>query len=161
VVAVKVAGQRTSAEPGTVFQLAQKNRQFQPQLAVVQTGTAVNFPNFDTVRHHVYSFSPIKKFELKLYAGTPTAPVVFDQPGFAALGRNIHDAMLASVVVVDTPFFGKTDAAGQLKLELPPGDHEVLYWHNAAADNTQWARQRIVIGSVAGQLTLTPVLAAP
>ncbi|MEO7854375.1 MAG: methylamine utilization protein [Rubrivivax sp.] len=161
VVAVKVAGQRNTAEAGTVFQLAQKNRQFQPQLAVIQTGTAVNFPNFDTVRHHVYSFSPIKKFELKLYAGTPTAPVVFDQPGFAALGCNIHDGMLASVVVVDTPFFGKTDAAGKFSLELPPGDHELLYWHNAVADNTQWARQRIVIGNVAAQVTLTPVLAAP
>ncbi len=161
VVAVKVAGQRTSAESGTLFQLAQKNRQFQPQLAVIQTGTAVNFPNFDTVRHHVYSFSPIKKFELKLYAGTPTEPVVFDQPGFAALGCNIHDSMLASVVVVDTPFFGKTDAAGQVSLELPAGEHELLYWHNAVADNTQWARQRITVGSSTTRVVLTLVLPAP
>ena len=31
-----------------------------------QTGTAMSFPNNDSVRHHVYSFSPAKTFELKL-----------------------------------------------------------------------------------------------
>ena len=66
-------------------------------LLIVQTGTAVNFPNFDTVRHHVYSFSPIKVIDIKLYSGTPTEPVVFDKPGVAALGCNIHDRMSAYV----------------------------------------------------------------
>ena len=63
----------------------------------------MSFPNFDTVRHHVYSFSPAKTFELKLYAGVPNTPVVFDKPGIAVLGCNIHDNMAAWVVVADTP----------------------------------------------------------
>ena len=43
------------------------------EVTVVPTGTAVHFPNRDTVRHHLYSFSPVKTFEIKLYVGTPAA----------------------------------------------------------------------------------------
>lgn len=128
VVAVEIKGQPTKAAAGTVAQMGQRDRQFQPGVLVIQTGTAVNFPNFDTVRHHVYSFSPIKRFELKLYAGTPAEPVVFDQPGIAQLGCNIHDRMTARIVVVDTPHFGRTDARGEIKLDLPPGEHRVRLW---------------------------------
>lgn len=127
-VAVELKGQPAKPATGTTAEMSQRNRQFQPQLLVVQTGTAVNFPNFDTVRHHVYSFSPTKKFELKLYSGTPAEPVVFDKPGVAQLGCNIHDRMSAHIVVVDTPVFGITDAKGEVKLNLPPGDHRLRLW---------------------------------
>jgi len=129
VVAVQVKGTPAQAPAGTSAELGQKNRRFTPTVLAVQTGTAVNFPNFDTVRHHVYSFSPTKTFELKLYAGTPAAPVVFDKPGTAVLGCNIHDTMAAYVRVVDTPFFARTDSAGRAQLELPAGDHQLQAWH--------------------------------
>lgn len=128
-VAVEARGLPTRAATGTQAEMAQRERQFQPLLLVVQTGTAVNFPNFDTVRHHVYSFSPVKTFDIKLYTGTPAEPVIFDKPGVAALGCNIHDKMSAHIVVVDTPLFGKTDAQGQLRLDLPAGEHRLRVWH--------------------------------
>ena len=109
VVAVELRGQPSRAAAGTRADMAQRERQFQPYVLVVQTGTAVNFPNFDTVRHHVYSFSPVKTFDLKLYSGTPAEPVLFDKPGVATLGCNIHDRMSAHIVVVDTPLFAKTE----------------------------------------------------
>jgi plastocyanin len=129
VVYVMVRGAKAQAEPGTGAQIGQRERQFTPQVSVVQTGTAVTFPNFDTVRHHVYSFSAIQKFELKLYAGTPAAPVLFDKPGTAVLGCNIHDRMSAWVHVVDTGLFTKTDASGKAMLEVPAGDHRLRTWH--------------------------------
>lgn len=110
-------------------EVGQRERQFTPQLLIVQTGTAVSFPNFDTVRHHVYSFSPIKVIDIKLYSGTPAEPIVFDRPGVAALGCNIHDRMSAHVVVVDTPTFARTDDKGQAAFDLPPGEHVVKAWH--------------------------------
>ncbi|KQW45748.1 MULTISPECIES: methylamine utilization protein [unclassified Roseateles] len=126
-VAIEVKGRvgKTSTAKADV---GQRERQFTPQLLIVQTGTAVNFPNFDTVRHHVYSFSPIKVIDIKLYTGTPTEPVVFDKPGVAALGCNIHDRMSAHVVVVDTPVFGRTDDKGQASFDLPAGEHAVKAW---------------------------------
>ncbi|QAZ41456.1 methylamine utilization protein [Methylibium sp. Pch-M] len=129
VVAVQVKGTPPTASPGASAELGQRNKRFTPAVLAVQTGTAVSFPNFDTVRHHVYSFSPTKTFELKLYAGTPAAPVLFDKPGTAVLGCNIHDAMTAYVRVVDTPYFARTDSAGRAQLELPAGDHQLQTWH--------------------------------
>lgn len=121
---------RAAARPGAAVEVVQVNRQFQPPVTLVTVGTAVNFPNRDTVRHHVYSFSPTKKFEIKLYVGTPAAPVVFDNPGIAVLGCNIHDTMAAWVLVLETPHHGLTGADGRLALaHVPPGAYRLRAWH--------------------------------
>lgn len=116
--------------PAAETPIDQVNKEFTPRVSVIQTGTSVQFPNKDNIRHHVYSFSPAKTFDLKLYSGTPAKPVLFDQPGVVVLGCNIHDWMLAYVLVVDTPYFGKAGADGTVKLDgLPPGDYELKAWH--------------------------------
>lgn len=110
--------------------IAQQSKTFIPYVSVVQVGTAVSFPNQDTVRHHVYSFSAAKVFDLKLYSGTPAQPVVFDKPGLVALGCNIHDWMLAYVLVVETPWFAVSGDNGMAQVKnLPPGDYRVTVWH--------------------------------
>ena len=106
----------------------QKNRMFVPHVLAVQTGTAVSFPNSDNVRHQVYSFSPAKRFQLPLYAGTPATPVVFDKPGVVAIGCNIHDQMSAYVVVVDTPYFAKSSNGRAELSDLPEGTYAVRVW---------------------------------
>ena len=151
-VAVELKGQPARPATGAAATMAQRDRQFQPQLLVVQTGTAVNFPNFDTVRHHVYSFSPTKKFELKLYSGTPAEPVVFDKPGIAQLGCNIHDRMSAHIVVVDTPLFGITDAKGEVTLNLPPGEHRLRLWATRMGNAAPSAQPLVVAAGAAGVL---------
>jgi plastocyanin len=131
VYAVQKSGARAdrAQRPAAV---AQKDKQFAPPVSVVQAGTSVLFPNRDPFRHHVYSFSPAKVFEIKLYAGTPADPVVFDKPGEVVLGCNIHDNMVGYIYVVDSPFFAKTDKEGRARLEgLPAGDYEIRAWHFA------------------------------
>lgn len=104
----------------------QRGEQFTPHVLVVQTGTAVLFPNHDVVSHHVYSFSRPKPFELPLYKGMAYPPIVFDQPGIVDLGCNIHDSMEAHVVVIDTPYFAVTSANGSAELpDLPAGEYAV------------------------------------
>ena len=127
VVSVVVDAPRAAAVPTALVQ--QVGRRFEPTVTVVQSGTPVSFPNNDTVRHHVYSFSPAKRFEIKLYTGTPTQPIVFDKPGIVTLGCNIHDRMLAWVVVVDSPYFAKTDATGAAVLGVSAGRHRLRIWH--------------------------------
>lgn len=121
---------RASVAPLQGVEIAQIERRFVPEVAVVPVGTAVSFPNRDTVRHHVYSFSPAKKFEIKLYVGTPANPVVFDQTGIAVLGCNIHDNMAAWVVIVDTPWYGRTSVDGRFAWpSVPPGRYRLRTWH--------------------------------
>ncbi len=105
-------------------EVVQRNKQFVPYVSAVQTGSEVQFPNKDTVKHHIYSFSPAKKFEFALYSGMPPEPVVFDKAGLVTLGCNIHDWMVAYILVVPTPWFSVTDAAGESRLQnLPAGTY--------------------------------------
>src|SRR3954465_14571696 len=112
------------------FQIAQRDLQFSPFVLVVPIGADVSFPNFDNVRHHVYSFSPIHRFELRLYAREQARSVHFDRPGIVPLGCNIHDNMIAFIDVVDTAFAARTDASGRVRFTAIPGS-EVLarVWH--------------------------------
>jgi plastocyanin len=134
------------ATPGKIDQV---NKEFDPLVSVIPVGTPVSFPNRDDIRHHVYSFSPAKPFELKLYTGKPAAPVVFDKPGVVVLGCNIHDWMVAYVVVVDTNYFGKTDATGRVKLDgLPPGEYDLKLWHyRVTSFNEMSAERRVLVGA--------------
>jgi len=117
VVMLEPASGKAPVKPLPDVEISQAKRQFNPRVTLITVGTKVSFRNFDTVRHHVYSFSQAKTFELKLYAGVPAAPVVFDKPGLAVLGCNIHDRMAAWVVVVDTPHHARTSASGEVRLD--------------------------------------------
>jgi len=113
----------------------QRNLSFVPDVLVVRTGTAVEFPNSDKVRHQVYSFSGAKTFKLALYAGRAHPPVTFDKPGLVTLGCNIHDGMIGHILVTDSPWFGRTDASGRITLAaLPEGSYTVRIWHSRIAD---------------------------
>jgi plastocyanin len=108
----------------------QQNMTFVPLVLAVSAGTSVTFPNRDNIRHHVYSFSPAKRFELPLYMGTPAAPVVFDKPGIVVLGCNIHDWMVGYIYVSATPHFAKTAEDGKVRLgDVAPGAYEARVWH--------------------------------
>lgn len=108
----------------------QVNKEFVPLVTVVRTNTEITFPNSDDFRHSIYSFSGAKSFTTKLYSGKQAPPVLFDKPGLVVLGCNIHDMMAAWVVIVDTPYFGKTAASGTSVLKgLEPGDYRVSVWY--------------------------------
>jgi len=111
------------------MKMSQQNIAFHPFVLIVPVGGSVSFPNLDTVRHHVYSFSPTHPFELKLYGRDETRSIKFDKAGTVALGCNIHDKMAAFIKVVDTPYAAKTDASGNLVIHgLPAGQATLHLW---------------------------------
>jgi len=108
----------------------QRHNMFVPGVLAIRVNTLVRFPNSDDVRHHVYSFSPAKKFELRLYHGKTAKPVLFDQAGKVVLGCNIHDSMVAYIYVVNTEYFAVSDASGITKLtNIPPGNYTLEIYH--------------------------------
>ena len=139
---------RSVSRPVQGAEMAQTAKQFDPKVLVVPVGTSVQFPNRDTVRHHVYSFSPAKPFELKLYAGSAANPVVFDKTGVAVLGCNIHDNMTAWVVVVETPYYGRSAMPGKVILaNVPAGSYSLRVWHPALAPGAAALEQPLVVGT--------------
>ena len=126
----------------------QQDKQFIPYVTALQVGTSVMFPNKDAIRHHVYSFSPAKRFELPLYAGVPAEPVTFDKVGFITLGCNIHDWMIAYVAVLPTPYFGVSGKEGSVTLKnLPSGQYSVEVWQPSLKGTPEEFAQRVVVAA--------------
>ena len=133
-----------AARAGKRAVIDQQSKQFIPYVTALQVGTAVMFPNKDNIRHHVYSLSPVKRFELPLYAGVPAEPVVFDQEGFVTLGCNIHDWMVAYVAVLATPHFQVTGRDGRVVLkDLAAGQYTVAVWHPLLKGGPDASAQRV------------------
>lgn len=125
----------------------QINLAFEPDLTVIPTGSSISFPNSDSTSHQVYSFSPAHRFQLPLYRGKPYPPEKFDQPGLVTLGCNIHDAMLAYVVVTDAQYFGRTDAQGIFTVpDAARGRYRVELWHPRMKESVS---KEITVGDAA------------
>ncbi|CAG4886173.1 methylamine utilization protein [Paraburkholderia saeva] len=143
VYAVPASGKLPAKPPAGAI-IDQVHRRFVPLVSAIQTGGAVSFPNKDNIEHDVYSFSPAKKFELDLYHGVPAHPVVFDKAGLVVMGCNIHDTMVAYLLVVDTPYFGKTDASGAAVIDgLPADSYQIVAWHFRMTDPDAKPTQKI------------------
>ncbi|HET6972271.1 MAG TPA: methylamine utilization protein, partial [Phenylobacterium sp.] len=127
------------------YRVSQRSMTFDPFVLVVPMGADVQFPNQDTVRHHVYSFSPAKTFELKLYGQDQTRKVTFDKAGVVAVGCNIHDNMSAYIRVVDTPFAAKTVGGAAAVRDLPAGPATVTVWRPFLKAPDNEITQRVVI----------------
>jgi len=139
-VVVSLVNAETKSGKIKMAEMSQRDRRFDPHILVVQKGATVSFPNYDDIKHHVYSFSSVKAFEQELYKGTESTPVTFEQTGIVELGCNVHDWMLAYIYIVDTPYFGKTDEQGKLVLpDVPKGNYQITVWHPGLDidDNTQ------------------------
>lgn len=124
----------------------QVNRRFAPDLLVIPVGSTVEFPNSDSVSHQIYSFSPAKRFQLPLYRGKPYPPVHFDQAGVVTLGCNIHDEMLAYLLVTDAPWYGRTNDGGGWSVEVPRGRYRVALWHPRLREDTDDLERELTVG---------------
>lgn len=126
--------------------LDQIDKEFVPRVKPVFVGSTVTFPNHDNVRHHVYSFSPAKRFELPLYAGVPAQSVLFDKAGVVVLGCNIHDWMIGYIYVSESPFFAKTGKDGRTTLaDLPARTFVVRVWHPQQAGRESETRREVTL----------------
>ncbi len=130
---VAVSDLNPSANPTNLDSLPiaimdQINMEFRPHVLVVNHKQFVRFPNSDDTRHHVYSFSKPKVFELKLFKGTQTEAVEMDTAGIVELGCNIHDQMLGYIYVDETGSAVKTNQSGVVNLSVNTPANVTL-WH--------------------------------
>ena len=138
---------------------------FTPDLLVIPVGSTVAFPNTDSTSHQVYSFSPTHRFQLPLYRGKPYPPEHFDQAGVVTLGCNIHDNMLAYILVTDAAFFGRTDTAGSWsQTGVPRGRYRVELWHPRLRDDPAHLNRVLAVSDSDADVVIRldkPLRAAP
>ncbi|MCF7501377.1 methylamine utilization protein [Pseudoalteromonas sp. L1] len=133
----QVAIKNNESTPLPVAVMDQVNKQFSPAVLIVQQGQLVDFPNSDDIRHHVYSFSPAKVFDIKLYAGQPEKPEKFDTSGVVVLGCNIHDSMVGYIYVAKNHQATKTNQQGMATLKDVIYPLSLTIWHpNQVSDIT-------------------------
>ncbi|MFT5470830.1 MAG: plastocyanin [Verrucomicrobiales bacterium] len=119
--------------PRTV-QLAQENMLFSTNLLPIRRGTTVEFPNNDTAYHSVFSYSKAKRFDLGRFLRDerPVPSQLFDKLGLVNLHCDIHEHMRAIILVLDTPYFVKTNPNGSFVLSgLPTGNFKLKAWVNS------------------------------
>ncbi len=119
----------SNAEKASTHIMDQVNKSFQPQFLLIPQGSAVSFPNSDNIRHHVYSFSKAKPFEIKLYSGKPEAPITFPDSGVVVLGCNIHDSMEGYIYVSQSHYAGISDVNGKVRISVPAKVNKATIWH--------------------------------
>lgn len=138
--------------------IAQRNETFIPLVSIVRRGGEVVFTNNDTTMHQAYSFSPVKQFEFTIDQGQVSKPVVFDKPGVAAIGCNIHDQMIAYVYVADAPFAALTKVDGTVDLaDVPPGLYRATLWHPQLAPGHPWPTLSVTVTAAGAHVAFTAV----
>lgn len=137
----------------------QHDEMFDPLVTVVQRGGSVTFTNSDKTQHHVYSFAPIKRFQFLLKPGDRSPALVFDQPGVAAIGCNIHDHMVTYVFVADTPYIVQTNASGYGVISnIPKGAYRARAWHPDMKPGKAPAQAMVEVGPGARLRMVVPIL---
>ncbi|MDO6425892.1 methylamine utilization protein [Thalassotalea sp. 1_MG-2023] len=138
------------------FIMDQVNKRFSPEVLIVPKDSSVSFPNSDDIRHHVYSFSPAKPFELKLYAGKSKAPVSFQQQGLVVLGCNIHDAMVGYIYVTENKNTFMSGEHGEVEIDIPVEQiTNITVWHANAQQGVNHRKSFQTFDVKKQQITLT------
>jgi plastocyanin len=154
-------GTQNDAQNNDIAVMDQVGMQFEPHVLIVAKDQFVSFPNSDDTRHHVYSFSEPKVFEIKLYKGTQSDPVVMQTPGIVELGCNIHDQIIGFIYVDNTGTAIKTDLNGQARFQDSPPT-SLMVWHPRLnqAKGTM-AQYKLAEADSEGNITLTIDIKAP
>jgi plastocyanin len=137
-------GGKPGGQPGRATMI-QKDKKFVPHVLPVRTGTAIDFPNLDPIFHNAFSNYSGKVFDVGLYKPGSTRAVTFGRPGVVRVFCNIHAAMSAVIVVVDTPWFTTTNKDGSFRIaDVPPGDYKLSVFHERATQEELQRLQRTV-----------------
>jgi plastocyanin len=134
--------------------LEQKDKAFHPALVVVPVGGKVEFPNHDPFFHNVFSLYEGKRFDLHLYESGAAPIVKFDRPGVSYIFCNIHPEMGAVVIALSTPYYGISNASGEITIpKVPPGRYHMRVFHaSAASADLQAYSREVQIGEGADSL---------
>ena len=109
--------------------MEQRARKFAPQLMLIPTGSTVQFPNFDTIFHNVFSTSNPNPFDLGLYKQGEARSIQFPKEGIVRIGCSIHANMAATIVVIDAPHYVIPGGDGAFRFRsLAPGRYKLRAW---------------------------------
>jgi plastocyanin len=128
-----------SVKPGS-FTIYTRNKHFDPALLVIPVGSTVKFPNQDEILHNVFSTTSGSSFDLGVYGGGESGEYTFRKPGLVLVHCNVHESMLANILVLNTPYFARPAKDGSFSIpDAAAGPGTLMLWHPRAARPAQLA----------------------
>jgi len=129
--------------------VGQLGKSFTPYISVSQINSKVSFVNQDDITHHIYSAGNENKFSFKIRAGQTNSLTQFDHASEVAMGCNIHDWMSGYLLVVNTPYFGKTDKHGQVSFTIAKhGKYRIVVWHpQMQNENSRMIKEKVIVAN--------------
>jgi plastocyanin len=119
-----------SAKVAGRARMVQKDKHFSPHILPVQVGTTVDFPNYDPIFHNAFSNFSGQLFDLGLYAPGTSKSIRFQREGVVRIFCNIHAAMSAVIVVVNSPYFAVSGEDGAYTIpNVPEGPALLRVFH--------------------------------
>jgi plastocyanin len=145
---------KVAAKPGQ-YRIYTHNKAFEPESLVIPLGSTVSFPNQDEILHNVFSVTPQSSFDLGIYGEGKSATYTFKKTGLVLINCNVHQAMQANVLVVDTPYIVSPGSDGRFGFDkLPAGSGKLMVWHPRANVQSQVVNLPVQ-GLISIRLTLT------
>lgn len=137
--------------------MLQKDKMFTPHVLAIPTGSTIDFPNDDPIFHNAFSNFSGQIFDIGLYPPHSSRSVTFRREGVVRVFCNIHPAMSAVIVVLRSPYFAVTNAAGTYSIvDVPSGEYTLHVFHERATEDTLRALTRRV--NVEGGQTAAPAI---
>jgi hypothetical protein len=110
--------------------MAQRNKAFQPSVVAVVAGQKVRFSNNDVVVHNVFSRSRAQKFDAGKNRPGEDYTETFKKTGIIDVYCDIHERMVATLVVVPNRAVAVTGPDGRFVLTgVPPGTYPLFAVH--------------------------------
>jgi plastocyanin len=146
VVYLTPVGETILPKTNKTIEIGQRNKSFTPYISVIQAGNKVRFHNKDDITHHIYSPVGDNKFAFKIRSGQEHTKDDFNRPGEISMGCNIHDWMSGHLLILETPYFDKTDTQGIVSIDVEmEGDYQLTLWHPQLADEDTNISQKLTI----------------
>jgi hypothetical protein len=138
-------------------EINQHHKAFAPYISVSQSKQVVRFTNQDDITHHIYSVTDNNKFSFKIRSGQSNSDSVFSQASEIAMGCNIHDWMSGYLLVVDTPYFDKSNKQGTATFAgVKNGQYRVVIWHpKLKSNNNRVIVEKNIQGNMQFNIDLT------
>lgn len=154
-----LSGQMLTSSTETLV-INQHNKAFSPYLSIIQANQEIRFTNQDDITHHIYSVSKGNKFSFKIRAGQTNANTTFDHSSEIAMGCNIHDWMSGYLLVLNTPYFAKSNELGVASFNgVKQGKYQIVVWHpQMKASNNRLIIEKDIHDNVRYSINLTAEL---
>lgn len=139
--------------------ISQAKKSFTPYISVAQTGNSLEFNNQDDITHHIYSANDKRKFAFLIRPGQTVSQPKLKHQNEIVMGCNVHDWMSGYLLVLDTPYFNKTEKNGSSQLDIKDkGRYQITAWHPQLKESNHRISQQV---NLSNTQTLTLKLTQP